>query len=78
MCSIRLDTAGDHALSKQIVDYWTNFAKYGDPNGAEKGSWTPYSTKVAKLMELDVIGDKAACTMTGSPAYKGSTFKWQR
>jgi len=71
-------TAGDHALSKQIVDYWTNFAKYGDPNGAEKGSWTPYSTKVPKLMELDVIGDKAACTMTSSPAYKGSTFKWQR
>ena len=71
-------TTSDHALSKQIVDYWTNFTKYGDPNGAEKGSWTPYSTKVPKLIELDIIGDKAACTMTGSPAYKGSKFKWQR
>jgi para-nitrobenzyl esterase len=71
-------TAGDHALSKQIVDYWTNFAKYGDPNGTEKGSWAPYTAQSPKLMELDVIGDKAACTLTGSPAYKGSPFKWQR
>jgi para-nitrobenzyl esterase len=71
-------TAGDQALSKQIVDYWTNFAKYGDPNGAEKGSWIPYSAQSPKLMELDVVGDKASCTMTSSPGYKGSPFKWQR
>jgi len=71
-------TTGDHALSKQMVDYWTNFAKFGDPNGNEKGVWTPYSLKVPKLMEFDVNGDKASCIMTASPEYKGSTFKWQK
>jgi para-nitrobenzyl esterase len=71
-------TTGDQALSKQIVNSWTNFAIFGNPNGHKKGAWTPYSLKVPKLMEFDVIGDKASCTMTDSPKYKGSTFKWQR
>lgn len=26
-------TKGDYELSGKMVDYWTNFAKYGDPNG---------------------------------------------
>jgi para-nitrobenzyl esterase len=70
-------TAGDEALSKKMVDYWTNFAKFGNPNGAENGVWTPYSAQNPKWMELNVNGDKAACTMTSSPVYKGSPFKWR-
>lgn len=34
-------TEADHALSEKILDYWTNFAKYGNPNGAEAGEWKP-------------------------------------
>jgi para-nitrobenzyl esterase len=71
-------TAGDHALSRQIVDYWTNFAKYGNPNGKGEGIWTAYSPAAPKLLILDVDGDKAACTMTDSPVYKGSPFVWGR
>jgi para-nitrobenzyl esterase len=71
-------TADDQALSKLMVTYWTNFAKFGNPNGAQKGTWTPYSVQDAKLMEFNVIGDEAACAMTSSPKYKGSAFKWQR
>jgi para-nitrobenzyl esterase len=71
-------TAGDQALSNQMVDYWTNFARFGNPNGTDVGVWTPYSLAVPKLMLLDVKGNEAACTMTGSPEYKGSSFKWQR
>jgi para-nitrobenzyl esterase len=70
-------TAGDKALSNQMVDYWTNFAKYGNPNGKGNGTWTPYSAKVPKLMVLNVDGDKASCTMTDTPQYKGSSFKWR-
>ena len=69
-------TNGDKALSSQIVDFWTNFAKFGNPNGKEKGIWTPYSAKVPKLMVLDVNGDKAACTMTDKPEFKGNSFRW--
>lgn len=69
--------SGDKALSSQIVDYWTNFAKFGNPNGKGKGSWTPFSAKASKFMVLDVDGDKASCTMTETPKYRGSSFKWR-
>ncbi len=70
-------TAGDQALSNQMVDYWTNFAKSGNPNGKDGGNWTPYSAKDPKLMVFDVNGDKASCTMTDNPKYLGSSFKWR-
>ena len=71
-------TAGDQALSQQMVDYYTNFARFGDPNGKGEEVWTPYSLKAPKLMELNVDGDKASCTMIDSPKYKGSPFRWGR
>jgi para-nitrobenzyl esterase len=67
-------TAGDKALSSQIVGYWTNFAKFGNPNGAEKGVWTSYTAKVPKFIVFDVNGDDASCTMTETPEYKGNSF----
>jgi para-nitrobenzyl esterase len=67
--------AGDQELSNQIVDYWTNFAKFGNPNGTEKGVWTPYSAKNPKLILFNVKGDKADCSMTDTPEYKGNSFR---
>ncbi len=60
-----------------MVDYWTNFAKYGNPNGKKAGAWTPYSAKAPKLMEFNVSGDKATFNMTDNPKYLGSSFKWR-
>lgn len=34
-------TFGDFALSDQMVRYWTNFMKNGDPNGAGLEKWRP-------------------------------------
>ena len=34
-------TDGDRALSEQMVSCWTNFVKWGDPNGPDGGEWTP-------------------------------------
>lgn len=31
----------DETLSNKMLDYWTNFAKYGNPNGKEDGAWRP-------------------------------------
>jgi para-nitrobenzyl esterase len=63
-------TAGDSALSKKMVDYWTNFAKSGNPNGKDDVSWTPYTAGLPKFMVFNVDGDKATCTMTDKPDYK--------
>ncbi len=70
-------TTGDHALSRTMIGYWTNFVKNGDPNGAERRIWTPYTAQNPAFMDLNVDGDGAAGIMTSAPKYLGSTFKWR-
>jgi len=36
-------TPEDRALSKQMQQYWTNFAKTGDPNGSGLAKWPTYT-----------------------------------
>jgi para-nitrobenzyl esterase len=64
-------TPADDALSNKMVDYWTNFAKFGNPNGNEEGSWTSYSSNAPKFMVFDVNADQAVCEMTDAPQFKG-------
>jgi para-nitrobenzyl esterase len=33
---------GDWSLSEQIMTYWTNFAKSGNPNGGDLPEWPSY------------------------------------
>ena len=68
-------TAGDEALSKQILDYWTNFAKFGDPNGKEGGVWKPYTKENPEFMLLDANGDKADVKMSPTPEFKGNKLR---
>jgi para-nitrobenzyl esterase len=62
---------GDKILSKNMVDYWTNFARSGNPNGKEGGVWTPYTAKLPEFMIFNVEGDKTICTMSKTPEFKG-------
>ena len=64
-------TKGDEALSLQMVDFYTNFAKVGNPNGTVAGIWTPYTAATPKFMVFNIDGDKANCTMSDTPEYKG-------
>jgi len=68
-------TAGDEALSKQMVDYWTNFAKFGDPNGKDGGSWKPYTKENPEFMLLDANGDEADLKMSATPEFKGNKLR---
>ncbi len=43
-------TAADRVISDAMVTYWTNFAKYGDPNGKSVPSWPAFSDQHPELM----------------------------
>ena len=68
-------TAGDQELSKQMVDYWTNFAKYGNPNGKSGDVWKPYTAQSPQFMVLDADRNKAVLMMTPTPVYKGNVMR---
>lgn len=53
--SSRSPSASDMAFSRQMMTYWTNFAKTGDPNGAgnaELHQWPRYTGDGADFLEL--------------------------
>jgi len=42
----------DYDLARRMVTYWCNFAKHGDPNGADLPLWKPFTTNEQVVMEL--------------------------
>ena len=50
----------DQELSELMSDYWTNFAKTGDPNGEGLPQWTRCTPDNKLHMQLDTRG----CGMT--------------
>ncbi len=52
-------TEGDYALSERMITAWTNFAKYGDPNGDGEQVWTPFTADKPEYMVFSLDeGDK--------------------
>ncbi len=45
-------TESDLALSDVMATYWTNFAKYGDPNGEGVPTWPAFSNDTPNVMYL--------------------------
>ena len=43
-------TATDAAISETIMTYWTNFAKYGDPNGKGVPVWETFTNAQPRVM----------------------------
>jgi para-nitrobenzyl esterase len=62
--------AEDRKLSEQMVSYWTNFARTGDPNGQGLPHWPRYD-KQAQLIHLD-------STITSGPDNKRAQFEFLR
>ena len=55
-------TEADYELAEDMITSWTNFVKFGDPNGAKPGIWTPCTTAVPMSMAfcLDEDGKVAS------------------
>lgn len=48
--------AADYRVSKQMGSYWTNFAKTGDPNGAQLPRWDAYRASEDNWFEIGEEG----------------------
>jgi para-nitrobenzyl esterase len=46
-------TPEDKKVSAQLMAYWTNFAKYGNPNGKGLPEWPAFTNSKQMVMELD-------------------------
>ena len=46
-------TQADYNLSDEMITYWTNFMKNGNPNGKGVSQWNPYSKKNPFLKKFD-------------------------
>ncbi len=44
----------DYTLSGRMLDYWTNFMKYGDPNGEGLTHWKECTKRSAYVQELNI------------------------
>ncbi len=44
---------GDYALSRAMTDYWTNFARTGDPNGPTVPAWPAFTGEHPVTLYLD-------------------------
>jgi para-nitrobenzyl esterase len=54
----------DRKLSDEMMDYWTNFAKTGDPNGAGLPAW-PRFDKTGELIHLNTTITSGPDTVRG-------------
>lgn len=60
-------TQGDWDLSEKMLTAWSNFAKYGDPNGPDGGEWTPYTAENPQFMRFKLNEQDQEDSSMGEP-----------
>ena len=53
-------TADEEKLSDHMITYWTNLAKYGDPNGAGNLTWPQYTYQTKSVLRF-MTPDNKVC-----------------
>ena len=60
-------TQGDWDLSEKMLSAWTNFCKYGNPNGPQGGEWTPMTKENRNYMLFKLDENDAENSEMGTP-----------
>lgn len=73
-----LATATDVSISDAMVSYWTNFAKYGDPNGAGLPTWQQYTKNNHAVMHFSQSPKMGTVPSEESLKVLDKYYKWRR
>ena len=60
-------TKGDYDLAERMITYWTNFSRYGNPNGKKEGEWKPLTRIQRDFMLLRLDGQEMEDSGMGQP-----------
>ena len=71
-------TKTDVAISDAMVTYWTNFAKYGDPNDKGLPNWPAFSDKKPVVMHFNQAPHTGPVPGAASLKVLDAYFKWRR
>lgn len=71
-------TKSDLEVSEIMGTYWTNFAKYGDPNGVHLPEWTPFSEEKSETLNLGQDIYLRSVPDEESLKVLDSYFEWRR
>lgn len=71
-------TKTDLHISDAMATYWTNFAKYGNPNGNGLPDWPAFSDKVPVVMHFNQTPHTGPVPSAKSLKVLDAYFKWRR
>jgi carboxylesterase type B len=71
-------TKSDEAISEAIATYWTNFAKFGDPNGPGLPRWPAYSDANSVLMYFSQTPHIGPVPSADALKIMDQYFAWRR
>ncbi|HLN20549.1 MAG TPA: carboxylesterase family protein [Bacteroidales bacterium] len=71
-------TESDYKISEAMADYWTNFAKTGNPNGAGLPEWPAFSDSNPVVMYFGPVPHTGKVPSAEALRVLDSYFSWRR
>jgi para-nitrobenzyl esterase len=71
-------TDTDQKLSAEMVDYWTNFAKQGDPNASGLSNWPAFTKARPAVMDFTDAPRAAGVPNLEKLEALDAYFEWRR
>jgi para-nitrobenzyl esterase len=71
-------TPEDKLVSAQLMSYWTNFAKYANPNGKGLPEWPAFNNSNQQAMELDTPSKAVPMPNLDKLKVLDGYFAWRR